>query len=585
MAAAVDHPPSAFAADHTAVYRDLGASTVSLRPGRTVVRGSSARVALAQRVTIPHAGHLNLDSTLVLHRIAGRWLVEWTPATIDRQLSSGDRFAVTSFFAARAPITGTGGRDLTVTDPMVEVGLVGQRLKDVPAVTRLLVAAGATPAEVKAAVKAARLHPTYFEPVFEITKADYLHHVRPSRLYAIKGTQFEPTGSFAAATPALGTYLLGGLGPITAQQLHRLGSPYSVGDVVGQGGMEEQYERRLAGVPGREVTIVDRSGASVAVIARFKATAGRPVRTTISLPVQKAAEAAISSTKTTSALVAVQASTGKLLAVATHDPTAAADHYVDYAIDSYEAPGSTFKMVTSTALIADKGLTPQSPASCPASRTVDGESFHNDAGEVLGPINLLTAFAKSCNTAFIGLATGDLSGAQLVAAAKGYGIGTTPAMGITAYGGDVPVPADRAELAATSIGQGRITVSPLNMAMVAAAVDSGRVRAPRLVVGAPADTAKSHAVAPKVDADLKTMMAAVVASGTAAGQGLPAGTHAKTGTAEFGSAHPPQTHGWLAGYRGDVAFAVFVNVGVSGGQVAAPLAAKFLDTIGSTAGA
>jgi cell division protein FtsI/penicillin-binding protein 2 len=75
------------------------------------------------------------------------------------------------------------------------------------------------------------------------------------------------------------------------------------------------------------------------------------------------------------------------------------------------------------------------------------------------------------------------------------------------------------------------------------------------------------------------MMAAVVASGTAAGAGLPAGTFAKTGTAEFGSAVPPQTHAWLIGFDQDVAFAVFVDIGVSGGKVAAPLAARFLKAL------
>jgi cell division protein FtsI/penicillin-binding protein 2 len=52
--------------------------------------------------------------------------------------------------------------------------------------------------------------------------------------------------------------------------------------------------------------------------------------------------------------------------------------------------------------------------------------------------------------------------------------------------------------------------------------------------------------------------------------------YGKTGTAEFGTANPPTTHAWFIGYRGDVAFAVLVEGGGVGGQVAAPLAAKFL---------
>ena len=585
MAADVARVPKTFVSTHVDTYRDLGATAISVATGPPVVHGQRATTAVTQTVTIGKLGRLHLHSTLQLQRLANRWLVHWTLTTIDRQLGPGERFENSTLLATRAAITGAGGRALMVDHQQVQVGLVGERLKQVAPVTKLLLAAGAHQNEIKAAVKAARAHPTYFEPVVVISQADYVRHVKGSRLFSIPGTQFEATGSLESATPTLGTYLLGGVGPVTAQQLHQLGPSYGVGDLVGQGGLEEQYQRQLAGTPGGVVTIVDSRGDFVSTIHRFAPRAGRPVRTTISLPVEKAAESAIASTTTPSALVAVQASTGKVLALATHDPTAAADHYEDYALDSAEAPGSTFKTITSTALIEDKGLTLDSSATCPATRTVDGEVFHNDNGEAFGNMTLLTAFAKSCNTAFIGLAASDLTSKQLVAAAKSYDIGTTPAMGFPGYGGDVATPTDRADLASTSIGQGQVTVSPLAMAMVAAAIDSGQVREPRLVAGAPDDTAKSHPVNGKLDADLKTMMAAVVSSGTAAGQGLPPGTHAKTGTAEFGTANPPQTHAWLIGFRGDVAFAAFVNVGPAGGTVAAPLVAKFLDTIGSTAGA
>ena len=71
-------------------------------------------------------------------------------------------------------------------------------------------------------------------------------------------------------------------------------------------------------------------------------------------------------------------------------------------------------------------------------------------------------------------------------------------------------------------------------------------------------------------------MAAVVSSGTAAGAGLPPGTVGKTGTAQFGTATPLLSHAWFAGYRGSLAFCVYVEQGVSGGRTAAPLAASFL---------
>jgi cell division protein FtsI/penicillin-binding protein 2 len=52
--------------------------------------------------------------------------------------------------------------------------------------------------------------------------------------------------------------------------------------------------------------------------------------------------------------------------------------------------------------------------------------------------------------------------------------------------------------------------------------------------------------------------------------------HAKTGTAEFGTDTPPRTRAWMTGWQGDVAFAVLVEEGRSGGEVAGPVAARFL---------
>ena len=76
------------------------------------------------------------------------------------------------------------------------------------------------------------------------------------------------------------------------------------------------------------------------------------------------------------------------------------------------------------------------------------------------------------------------------------------------------------------------------------------------------------------------MMADVVASGTAAHTGLPTGTYAKTGTAEYGSGSPPPTDAWLIGFNGDIAFAVLVVDGGYGGPTDGPIAAKFLDALG-----
>ena len=120
------------------------------------------------------------------------------------------------------------------------------------------------------------------------------------------------------------------------------------------------------------------------------------------------------------------------------------------------------------------------------------------------------------------------------------------------------------------------------MASVAAAIDSGRVIAPRLVSGAKDDRIVPMTLPANVAGDLRAMMGHVVQSGTAAGAGLPAGTHAKTGTAQYGPSGAPRLDGWLMGYRGDVAFAIVTQDtgGVDGGPIDGPIIARFLDRLG-----
>jgi cell division protein FtsI/penicillin-binding protein 2 len=123
------------------------------------------------------------------------------------------------------------------------------------------------------------------------------------------------------------------------------------------------------------------------------------------------------------------------------------------------------------------------------------------------------------------------------------------------------------------------------MAAVAAAVDSGSVRAPRLVTGAPDDRIAPAPLPGAVTDDLRLMMGHVTASGTAAGTGLPAATHAKTGTAQYEAGGKLKLDAWLMGYDGDVAFAIVVqdSGGLNGGPLDGPIIARFLDALGGAA--
>jgi cell division protein FtsI/penicillin-binding protein 2 len=578
MGQLVTVPPPDFVALNTAAFKDLGVTTATFTSAPMLVNASTSSAVVTEHLQLGTLGTWSPTTKVTLSKVDRHWLVSWTPQTINPALPTGSHFAVTRTWAARASILGAGGATLAAPEGIVNVGIEGSRVKDAAKVTAVLVASGATAAQVSTALSVAAVHPSFFEQVFQITEARYqqLGGVQ-SPLYQVPGTVFQHSVARAAVTPGLASHLVGAVGPITAQELSQLGSDYDSSQVVGQSGIEQAYQRQLAGTPGGDVIVVSPSGVTTATLMTFLPQAGTPVRTSIDVNVQRAAEAAMATVGGNAAMVAVRVSTGQVLASVSNP---LGDSF-DQAFNGRFPPGSTFKVIDSTALF-NAGLTPASPASCTPSITVNGQVFHNAEGDGKAS-TVLQAFTESCNTAFIGLVDNHLSATTLQATAAAYGLGTTPKMGLDATAASVPVSPGSNGLAAAAIGQGEVLVSPLNLAMVAVAVGSGTVRQPRLVVGAPDDTAPTHQIKLSVVGDLRQMMAAVVTSGTAANTGLPAGTHAKTGTAEYGTGTPQPTDAWLMGYDGDIAFAIVVQGTGNGGPTDGPIIAKFLTALGVAA--
>lgn len=581
MRAQVADPPKDFASVNASVFMALGVSRARIIASRirTARSGNTAQARITEQYRLPGVGLWSISSAVQLVKPGAKWRVRWTPATIDPKLSTGETIAVNRVWPARAPILGAGGAKLTMQAQQVVVGVVGERIKKRGAVRADLIAAGAPPAKVRQALVAANQHPTYFEPIFTISRARFDQlKAQPGRanVYNVPGTQFEASSRTVAITRQLSAHLVGTVGPITAEQLNRLGSPYDASSSVGQAGIEATQEKALAGTPATNIDIDSPTGATVATLASFPGRSGTPVSTSIDPRIQRAAEAALATAKRHDvSMVAIKASTGQVLAVVS-DPIGT----YDTALQGAYPPGSTFKVLTSSALLR-KGLSSASAASCPPTLSIDGESFHNAEGDA--PVSTLAqAFTESCNTAFIGLATQHLTAPDFPAVAHLYGLQRTPQLGVPAFMDNIPRPTGETELAADAIGQGNITFSALGMATVAAAVDSGVVHAPRLIAGAPDDSIAASPLPTTIVDDLRPMMAAVVSTGTAAGQGLPAGTYAKTGTAEYGTGRKLKIDGWLMGYRGDVAFAIVTHNtgGGNGGPVNGPIVARFLDAIG-----
>jgi hypothetical protein len=294
--------------------------------------------------------------------------------------------------------------------------------------------------------------------------------------------------------------------------------------------------------------------------------------TTINATAETAARSAVAA-RQNSSMVVIQPSTGKILAIANNDG------FNDFALTAQVAPGSTMKVITSTALINAGVVTANSSVACPATYTVQGITYHNDNNETLPPSTpFVTDFAQSCNNAF-STQWPHLSGGLLARTAKQYfGLDQNWNIGITGLAAsyfNAPAGASGSELAQEAFGEGQLTASPLAMASVAATVNAGMFRQPILLAGTKQVTAT--ALPASTDAQLKQLMQAVVTSGTAASIGFGPGVYAKTGTADIQGQEQPNS--WLIAFdpARDVAVACLVVNAGYGAQFAGPEVKAFLD--------
>ena len=399
-----------------------------------------------------------------------------------------------------------------------------------------------------------------------------LSAVWPARAAVLAADGTELSSASVIAQSGSISLLTGTVVAATKAQAKALGAPYQAGDQIGQGGIEQAYQAQLAGRPSLTIRVQGPGTRVDATAARFAATPGKPVQTSLDMRDQMAASAAVSGASTSKPidLVAIQPSTGKVLAVVERPGG------FDRALAGIFPPGSTFKVVTASAL-AEKGMRPASTVQCPSQVTIGGRTFHNDANEHLGTTSLQTAFAVSCNSTFAMLAYQRLGGPALASMATTFGFNANANLGIPATLGKFTTPHQPVDVAADAFGQGTDLVNPLSQASVAAAIEDGTWRSPILVTSPQPQQVKSHTISPVILGTLRPMMRAVVTSGTAAGVGFPAGVYGKTGTAQYGTG--THSHGWFIGYRGDVAFAVLVEGGGFGASSAGPVANAFLRKI------
>ena len=572
-AGATDGDPAEVAAALEANVDGLDGATFEAGIDALSELGGEATATVRMTWNVPEIGEFTYSNDrLRLTESDDEWLVRWNEKVVHPKLEDGERLGTVTTPEPRAPILDRDGAELVSLSPVVEVGVVPEELDDQEtAVASIAELTGADAKTFSRSIDAAT-DPGNFVPAITIRQEEF--DPIEQELSAIPGTAFNERELPLAPTRDFARVVLGTVGPITEEQLEESEGEYEVGDEIGQGGLQAAFEDQLAGTPDRSIVIRDEAGEPVETLQTVDGEAGEPLETTLDMKVQSAAEKALGGIEGNAALVAVEPTTGDILAVANR-PT---DDGFNRALAGRYPPGSTFKVITTTALL-EAGLDPEETVDCPATINAGGREFTNFEGSAAGAVPFSTDFAQSCNTAFVSL-TDRLDRNALSDAAETYfGFGERYKLPLESFSGDVPRPRDDVERAASMIGQARILASPLAMAGVAATVQSGAWHRPRLIADDPTEDGEPL---PTDDAEtLRILMRSVVTSGTGTAlvfvPGEPIG---KSGTAEYGSGDPPPTHAWFIAAVEGVAVAVIVEDGTSGGEVAAPIVADFLTRIG-----
>ncbi len=361
------------------------------------------------------------------------------------------------------------------------------------------------------------------------------------------------------------------------------------GTPTGASGLELAFNGRLAGRPGGElVAISSRPGQAAGggpVLASSEPAPGTPVHTTIDPNLQQAAAAALGGQY--GGVAVLDAHNGSVLALA------------GIAFSGPQPPGSTFKVITTTAALEAGVVRLSDEFPVQTSTVVGGREVANAHNEACGG-SFVEAFAASCNSVFVPLGP-KVGSDRLVHTAELYGFNSPPGLFDDSALRTLAVPEstippsipDEVELGVSAIGQGRVLATPLEMASVAQTVANGGVRSPTRMVTDRALRGGEDAVrvtSREVAGTLAMLMTRVVTDGTGTAAALPGIQVAgKTGTAELGpqalepgqqqpagTAVEQNVDAWFTGFApvGEpklAAAAMVVNADGDGGTVAAPI--------------
>ncbi len=437
----------------------------------------------------------------------------------------------------------------------------------------------------------------------------------------------------------IAAHLLGTLGEVRSVQLEQEAfADYRSGDIVGQTGLESLLEPQLRGRSGGRNVMVDAAGREVQVLDEVAPEAGSRVVLTLDLDLQRAAYEAFQDVpegqppKMGSA-VAIDVRNGDVLVMLSQpsfDPNAFSggidakawkaltgdewDPLRNRAIQNHYPPGSTHKAIVAAALLQEGVITPHTRTFCPGSFHFGGRAYRCWKREGHGSVDLHKALQQSCDVFFYTFGV-QLGIDRLANIAKSFGLGQPTGVPLSGEASGL-VPSSEwklrrfgerwypGETVSAAIGQGYNLYTPIQLAVAYAAVASGQLIEPRLVLRVegdegveetPASKLTPVAVKPELLALVREGMTAVVESpgGTGGRARVPGVKVAgKTGTAQVvqlahteGMAESEipiryRDHAWFGAFAPadapEIAVGVFVEHGLHGSTGAGPIVQRIL---------
>ena len=441
--------------------------------------------------------------------VAGLWRLQVLGVDAYRVLAEANRVRKIPVLAPRGKLFDREGRILVDNYPSVSCYLLREQVKDLDADLPLIARGLHLPVDqIEASLKRYRLAPKY-QPIplkQDITPDEQAfieaHRNELPELETLdEQRRLYPRDGFAA-------HLIGYVGEVSEEDLKSSKFDfYEPGDVVGKSGVEETYDSLLRGTDGSMDVVVNSHGKEVGRLGQKLAVAGKDLRLTIDLDVQRAAEQALEGK--TGAIVAMDPHTGEVLAMVsrpTFDPNQFAvrltksywsqiindpDHpLLNKSIQAQLAPGSTFKIIMSLAGLQE-GVAQVMHVVCSGGGTFFGQFHACDKHH--GMVDIDHAIPWSCDTFYYTLA--ERLGIDTIAK-YAVSVGISQKTGIDLpeeASGIMPSTAWKlktqherwypSEAISVGIGQGAVTVTPLQLARALSGIASGGVlRRPHVVM-------------------------------------------------------------------------------------------------------